>query len=92
MIQFLVHEKADTVGVATVDIKKGEKAGGLFMDTQEEVAVEALKDIPLGHKIALRDHAEGDTVYKYGHDIGKVVAPIQKGDHVHIHNLKTKRW
>lgn len=92
MIQFLVHEKADTVGVATVDIKRGEKAGGLFMDTQERIEVETLKDIPLGHKIALKDQAEGDTVYKYGHDIGKVVAAFKKGDHVHIHNLKTKRW
>jgi (2R)-sulfolactate sulfo-lyase subunit alpha len=34
----------------------------------------------------------GDTVLKYGADIGKVVAPILKGEHVHIHNLKTKRW
>lgn len=92
MIQFLIHEKADTVGVATVDIKKGEKAEGLFMDSQEKVTVEALADIPLGHKIALLDHEDGGTVIKYGHDIGKVVAPIKLGDHVHIHNLKTKRW
>ena len=92
MIQFLVHEKADTVGVATVDIKAGEKAKGLYMDSQEPVEVEALSDIPLGHKIAMQDHAEGDTVIKYSHDIGKVVAPIKFGEHVHIHNLKTKRW
>jgi (2R)-sulfolactate sulfo-lyase subunit alpha len=25
-------------------------------------------------------------------DIGKVVAPIRKGEHTHIQNLKTKRW
>ena len=25
-------------------------------------------------------------------DIGKVVAPIKKGDHVHVHNVKTKKW
>jgi (2R)-sulfolactate sulfo-lyase subunit alpha len=31
-------------------------------------------------------------VIKYGEDIGKVVAPIAKGAHVHTHNLKTKRW
>ncbi len=30
MIQFLVHEKKDTVGVATVDIKAGETAKGIF--------------------------------------------------------------
>ena len=92
MIHFLVHEKADSVGVATVDIKAGETAPGTYMDDQTNVEVKALKDIPLGHKIALKDHAEGDVVLKYGNDIGKVVAAIKKGDHVHIHNLKTKRW
>ncbi|MEE9420108.1 MAG: UxaA family hydrolase, partial [Desulfatiglandaceae bacterium] len=90
--QFLVHEKEDTVGVATVDIKAGEVAKGLLMDTQDPVEMKALKDIPLGHKIALKDAKAGDTVIKYGHDIGKVVAEIKAGDHVHIHNLKTKRW
>ena len=92
MIQFLVHEKADTVGVATVDIKAGETAKGLYMDSQAAVEVQALDDIPLGHKIAMQAHAAGGTVLKYGHDIGKVVADIKKGAHVHIHNLKTKRW
>jgi (2R)-sulfolactate sulfo-lyase subunit alpha len=92
MIQFLVHEKADTVGVATVDIKAGEKAKGLYMDSQQPIEVKAPKDIPLGHKIAIKEHRVGDAVIKYGHDIGKVVAEIKVGDHVHIHNLKTKRW
>ena len=92
MIQFLVHEKEDSVGVATVDINAGEVAKGLRMDTQESLQVRALKSIPLGHKIALVDLKVGDTVIKYGHDIGKVVADINAGDHVHVHNLKTKRW
>ena len=55
MIHFLVHEKADTVGVATVDIKAGEEMQGLFMDTQEPLQMKALNNIPLGHKIALKD-------------------------------------
>lgn len=92
MIQFLVHEKADTVGVATVDIKAGEDAQGLYMDSQEKVVVKALHDIPLGHKIAMTDEKEGGTVIKYGEDIGKIVADYAKGAHVHTHNLKTKRW
>jgi (2R)-sulfolactate sulfo-lyase subunit alpha len=92
MIQFLIHEKADTVGVATVDIRAGETASGLYMDSQAQAELKANEDIPLGHKIALKDHAEGDTVIKYGHDIGRVAATIKKGDHVHIQNLKTKRW
>lgn len=92
MIQFLVHEKADTVGVATVDIQKGEKARGLYMDTQATLEVQAINDIPLGHKIALVAMKVDDTVIKYGHDIGRVVEAFEKGAHVHIHNLKTKRW
>lgn len=92
MIQFLVHEKADTVGVATVDIKAGETAVGLFMDSQDKIEIEALQDIPLGHKLALSPMKAGDTVLKYGHDIGEVTADFETGAHVHVHNLKTKRW
>ena len=92
MVDFLVHEKKDTVGVATVDIKKGKNVAGKYMDTQEDVQIEAIVDIPLGHKIALKQHSINDSVTKYGFDIGKVVQPIKTGDHVHIHNLKTRRW
>jgi len=41
---------------------------------------------------SMADFAEGDTVLKYGHDIGKIVAAVKAGDHVHVHNMKTKRW
>ena len=92
MIQFLVHEKADSVGVATVVLKAGETAEGLYMDTQEKIKMKANHDIPLGHKIALKDHAVDEGVIKYGHDIGRIVASVKAGDHVHIQNLKTRRW
>jgi (2R)-sulfolactate sulfo-lyase subunit alpha len=92
MIQFLVHEKADSVGVATVEIKAGETAKGLYMDTQEQVEIKTLDDIPLGHKIAMTEHQVDDAVIKYGADIGRVVAEIKKGGHVHTQNLKTRRW
>lgn len=92
MIQFLVHEKADNVGVATVDIKAGETASGLYMDSQKKVEVKILNDIPLGHKLALSDMKPEDAVIKYGHDIGRVVADVRKGGHVHTQNLKTRRW
>ena len=32
MIDFLAHEKGDLVGVATVDIKSGKLAKGVYMD------------------------------------------------------------
>ena len=92
MIEFLMHEDKDTVGVAVVDIKRGEQVGGRSLHGNAKPRVKALMDIPLGHKIALHDFRPGDTIIKYGEDIGKVVAPIKKGEHVHVHNLKTKRW
>jgi (2R)-sulfolactate sulfo-lyase subunit alpha len=92
VIQFLVHEKKDTVGVAVVDVKAGESLEGRDLATNDKLSAKALMDIPLGHKIALKDFKVGDTVVKYGCDIGKVVAPIKAGEHVHIHNVKTKRW
>jgi (2R)-sulfolactate sulfo-lyase subunit alpha len=92
MVQFLVHEKKDSVGVAVVDVKAGQALEGRSLDSNEAVHAKANMDIPLGHKIALREFNVGDTVIKYGCDIGKVVAPIKAGDHVHVHNVKTKRW
>ena len=92
MIHFLCHDKRDTVGVAVVDLKAGQSLEGRALDTNETVKAKANMDIPLGHKVALKDFKPGDTVMKYGCDIGKVVQPIKAGDHVHVHNLKTKRW
>ena len=90
---FLVHAASDTVGVVvTEDAVSGRDLTGWIMETDATVAVRAMDDIPLGHKLALRDIKRGETVIKYGHDIGKAVADIPKGRHAHVHNVKTKRW
>lgn len=90
---FLVHETTDTVGVVVVEtVKAGQDLTGWLMQTDETITVKALDNIPIGHKVALNDIKDGDTVIKYGHDIGKAVANIAKGGHVHVQNVKTKRW
>ncbi|MBZ5541507.1 MAG: flagellar biosynthesis protein FlgA [Acidobacteriia bacterium] len=90
---FIVHDKADTVGVVVVeDVQPGKDVTGWIMETNETITLQALDAVPLGHKIALRDLKTGDTVLKYGHDVGRIVAEVGKGRHVHVHNLKTKRW
>jgi len=90
---FIVHDKADTVGVAVVeDIQPGKELTGWIMETDETITLEALDAVPLGHKIALTDLKRGETVLKYGHDVGRLVADAGKGRHVHVHNMKTKRW
>lgn len=90
---FIVHDAEDTVGVIVKEgIKSGISLDGWVMADDSRIAVEARDDIPLGHKIALGDIAEGSTIIKYGHDIGKAVADISRGGHVHTQNVKTKRW
>jgi len=91
-IQFLLHDAGDSVGVAVVDLTAGATARGRALAGGDPLEVPVRMDIPLGHKIALRDFEPGDTVMKYGCDIGRIVAPVKRGEHVHIHNLKTKRW
>ena len=92
MIHFLTHDSADNVGVAVVDVAAGTDCAGRNLANNASLKARAEEAIPLGHKLALKDFAVGDTVTKYGCDIGKVVKPIKAGQHVHIHNLKTKRW
>ena len=92
-IDFVVHEEGDGVGVVVVeDLKAGKDAVGWIMREDKTVTFKILDDIPIGHKVALQDFAVGDTVIKYSTDIGKVVQPIKQGQHLHVHNVKTKRW
>ena len=63
-----------------------------IMENDKSAKIQSKSEIPLGHKIAMLDLKEGDTILKYGHDIGKVVKKIKKGEHVHVHNVKTKKW
>jgi len=88
----LMHEFDDDVGVAVEDLKKGSKIGAVTLEGRAVGAIKLLHDIPLGHKVAMRDLAKDKPVIKYGRPVGKAVAAIAKGAHVHIHNVKTLRW
>ncbi len=93
MIHFVLHDAKDTVAVVVVEgVKAGMSLSGWIMDEDRMTSVDARQDIPIGHKVALKDMASGDTVWKYGIDMGKVVAPIKAGEHAHVQNIKTKRW
>ena len=93
MIHCVLHDPNDSVAVVVVEgVKAGMPLTGLILDEDRTIALECTQDIPIGHKVALRDLDVGDTVIKYGVDIGKVVQPVRKGQHAHVHNIKTKRW
>tara|TARA_Y100000748_G_scaffold224764_1_gene189279 strand:- start:1075 stop:1362 length:288 start_codon:yes stop_codon:yes gene_type:complete len=89
----IIHDKKDNVGVIVVEkVIEGQDCYCWIMENDTSKDIKSEAEIPLGHKIALQDFKEGDTIIKYGHDIGKVVELIKKGDHVHVHNVKTKKW
>lgn len=92
MIHFLVHDATDNVGVAVVDIPVNSECVGRNLASNKSLSARSEEAIPLGHKIALKDMAVGETVMKYGCDIGRIVQDVKAGHHVHTHNLKTKRW
>ena len=48
-------------------------------------------DIPYGHKIALCEICAGSDIVKYGESLGEATKAITPGEHVHVHNLDSKR-
>ncbi len=91
--QLLVHDHEDNVGVVVVeDLSAGTEMLCVVTSDNSDFKLTAKVDIPIGHKVALKELAEGDTLIKYGEDIGKMVGSAGKGSHVHTHNCKTKRW
>lgn len=91
--QFLVHSPKDNVGVVVVEgLRAGTEMLGVITEDDSELRLIAKHDIPIGHKVALKNLAEGETIIKYGEDIGKMIGAANEGEHVHVHNLKTKRW
>ena len=76
---------SDNVAVCLRDIEAG--AAASIMSGKDTISVTAADPIPRGHKLAVRDIAEGDSVLKYGEIIGKASQNIGKGNHVHVHNV-----
>ena len=88
----IIHDQKDNVGVVVIEkITSKQDCSCWIMENDSTVKIQSVDEIPLGHKIAMVDLKEGDTILKYGHDIGKVVKAIKKGEHVHVHNVKTKQ-
>ena len=82
----VLHER-DNVATMLNDVDSGEE---IEVTSQEGTfRIRALDKIPFGHKVSLRVIREGERVVKYGEVIGVAVKRIQKGEHVHVHNLKS---
>lgn len=79
-------EKADNVATALEDLEPGTVVlHGDFLDS----SLEAVEKIPVGHKIAVQDIAEGTMVIKYGVPIGRATKAVSRGSWVHLHCMKS---
>lgn len=91
--QLLVHDHEDNVGVVVVEnLTEGTEMLCVVTADNSDFRLVAKSDIPIGHKVALKPLKAGDTVIKYGEDIGKMIGDAEVGGHVHTQNCKTKRW
>ncbi len=88
----LVHESSDDVGVAVMDLTRGDEIDVVTLEGQAVKKVVMITDVPLGHKVAMNDLNTDQHVIEYGRAIAYAVAPIKVGEHVHIHNIKSLRW
>lgn len=82
-----VHED-DNVAVALLPLSNGTavKVG----EGASAISVTLSADVPAGHKIALRDIAVDESVFKYGVPIGRITESVAAGGWIHSHNLVTR--
>lgn len=88
----LLHETSDDVGVAAMDIKAGEEIAAVTLEGEPVMTVKVIDNVPLGHKVAMRDMPADHHVQEYGRSIGYAAQNIKFGAHVHVHNIKSLRW
>jgi len=81
--QVLQVHPGDNVAVAIAPLAAGERvaAGGHEVEVRD--------DVPVGHKLALRDLGAGEAVVKYGAELGRTTEAVPAGAWIHSHNLKT---
>ncbi len=85
----LLLDPRDTVAVALIPLQPGTAVDVRRGD--EALCVIAATLIPFGHKVAVAAMAAGDPVVKYGEVIGFATTAIQRGEHVHVHNVRSDR-
>ena len=88
----LLHEAEDDVGVTTMDLNTGEVVQAVTLEGEPVTQIELLDDVPLSHKIAMRDIEAQKHITEYGRPIGYATKEIAAGAHVHTHNIASLRW
>ena len=74
-----------------VTVVEGAGAGDeiCFVTADGPRRITPVEAIPIGHKVALADVEPGEKIVKYGQTIGTASCRIEKGRHVHVHNVRS---
>jgi altronate dehydratase small subunit len=88
-VSALVLHEVDNVATAVRPLGAGENIG--VEVGGQTVNITVTQSIPFGHKVALRDIKQGETIIKYGETIGLATTGINTGEHVHLHNVEGLR-
>lgn len=75
-----LHE-SDNIAIARVQLSAGQtiRAGGRSVTVEDP--------IPMGHKVAIRAIAAGETIVRYGQVMGRARVRVEAGRHLHTHNV-----
>ncbi len=84
----IVIDEKDNVATALEGLSAGAKVSVEVQGHVEKITL--LTNIPMGHKLALRDIEKGEAVVKYGEPIGQSTSKISRGEYVHIHNVVSR--
>lgn len=85
----LLLHPSDNTATAVADLEEGADCPVMTEDGIASFPVRS--KIPFGHKFAVRAIGTGEDVIKYGEVIGIATRDIAIGEHVHVHNVASKR-
>ncbi len=83
MIEAVVLNPRDNIGVALVSLKPGAKVKIHGRESWVKLAA----SIPYQHKFSVTRIDSGKEIIKDGVVIGKAIQNIEQGQHVHTHNM-----
>lgn len=81
--RILLLHPTDNVYVVCQSLKGNERL------TTADGEIQISQPVDVGHKIARRDVASGETIIKYGVPIGSATHDVVAGEHVHLHNMRS---
>ena len=89
MINAMIIDPNDNVIVAIEPLHTGDTV--CYLCGNETRTLTACSDITIYHKLACCPISKGEAICKYGQHIGIAACDIHPGEHVHVHNVESKR-